>query len=660
MEKKKFILESMYKPTGDQPQAIAALVSGLSKKLDKQVLVGVTGSGKTFTIANVIAQAQRPTLVISHNKTLAAQLASEFQDFFPKNAVHYFVSYYDYYQPEAYIPTTDTHIDKETQINEEIDRLRHAATQAVLTRRDVVIVASVSCIYGLGDPEDYSKVRIEVQVGKEYSVEKLLRQLHYLQYQRNDTSLVRGTYTVKGELLEIFASSDAESFYRLEFYGSKLEKIKRVHYVTKDVEDATLTELSIFPAKHYLAPQESVPEILDEIRSDMQKQVTLFKSQNKLIEAQRIEERVSFDLEMIETVGYCNGIENYSRYFDRRKPGLPPATLLEYFPDDFLLVVDESHITLPQIRGMYNGDRSRKSVLVDYGWRLPAALDNRPLQWDEFLARTDQTIYMSATPSAYELTESKQRVEQIIRPTGLLDPEVEVRQTAGQITDVEKEIEARVAKKQRVLITTLTKRLAEDLAEHLLLKKVKVQYLHSDVDTLDRLTILKDLRSGKYDVLVGINLLREGLDLPEVSLVIVLDADKEGFLRNESSLIQTMGRAARHKDGHVIMYADRMTDSMKKAIAETNRRREIQMAYNKKNHITPESIIRGIKDTALKGMDVKEDFKKEITHLSRDEKAYLIDTLQQQMQVHAENLEFERAAILRDQIEILKKSRSKK
>ncbi len=660
MQKKSFSLESLYKPTGDQPQAIEKLIKGISKKLDKQVLVGVTGSGKTFTIANVIAQTQRPTLVISHNKTLAAQLASEFQDFFPNNAVHYFVSYYDYYQPEAYLPTTDTHIDKETQINEEIDRLRHAATQAVLTRRDVIIVASVSCIYGLGDPEDYSKVRLELEIGKDYSMDKILKQLQYLQYKRNDTALVRGTYSVKGEVVEIFASSDAESFYRLEFYGSKLEKIKRVHYVTRDVQDASLKEVSIFPAKHYLAPQETVPEILDEIRTDLRERIAYFKSQNKLIEAQRIEERVSFDLEMIETVGYCNGIENYSRYFDRRAPGLPPATLLEYFPDDFLLVVDESHITLPQIRGMYNGDRARKTTLVDYGWRLPAAMDNRPLQWDEFLQRTDQTLYMSATPSQYELTESKQKVEQIIRPTGLLDPEVEIRPTAGQIADVEKEIEARVAKKQRVLITTLTKRLAEDLAEHLLLKKIKVQYLHSDVDTLDRLTILKDLRQGKYDVLVGINLLREGLDLPEVSLVVILDADKEGFLRNDTSLIQTMGRAARHKDGHVIMYADRITDSMKRATDEVKRRRKIQIAYNTEHRITPTSISHGIKETALKGMDVKEDFKKEITHLSRDEKAYLIDTLQQQMQVHAENLEFERAAVLRDQIEILKKSRAKK
>lgn len=655
-----FHLTSAYKPTGDQPQAIQKLIQGIEKKQDKQTLRGVTGSGKTFTIANVIEKVGRPTLVISHNKTLAAQLASEFQDFFPKNAVHYFVSYYDYYQPEAYIPQTDTHIDKETQINEEIDRLRHASTQAILTRRDTIIVASVSCIYGLGSPTEYARVKIELEKGKEYSIEKILKQLRHLQYSRNDTALTRGSYAVKGEILEVFGSSDAEEFYRFEFFGNRLENIKRVHYITRDVIDAKLPRVWIFPAKHYLAPQESAPDILKHIREDLEERIVYFKKHGKLIEAQRIEERVRFDLEMMETLGYCNGIENYSRYFDRRSPGQPPDTLMEYFPKDFLLVIDESHITLPQIRGMYKGDRSRKETLVEYGWRLPAAIDNRPLAWEEFLERTGQTLYMSATPSAYELTESKQVVEQVIRPTGLLDPDIEIRPTTGQIADVEKEIAARVKKSQRVLITTLTKRLAEDLAEHLLLQHVKVQYLHSDVDTLDRLGILKDLRQGKYDVLVGINLLREGLDLPEVSLVIILDADKEGFLRNESSLIQTMGRAARHQEGHVIMYADRTTDSMRRAISETRRRRTLQEAYNAKHNLTPQTIVRGIKSTVLKGMEVQEEFKKDVTKLSKEEKSYLLDTLEAQMKLAADNLDFERAAVLRDQIQVIKKARSKK
>lgn len=654
-----FTLMSTFRPTGDQPDAIARLVSGIAEHHQKQTLKGVTGSGKTFTMANVIAQINRPTLVISHNKTLAAQLASEFQSFFPNNAIHYFVSYYDYYQPEAYIPTTDTHIDKETQINEEIDRLRHASTQAVLSRRDVIIVASVSCIYGLGSPIEYARVQIKLERGREYSMQDILRKLNHLQYQRNDTSLIRGSYTVKGEIVEIFESSDFDAFYRLEFFGKKLERIRRVHYITRDSLDANVPSISIFPAKHYLAPEENLPAIIKEIRSDLKERIAHFKAHNKLIEAQRIEERVNFDLEMIEQVGYCNGIENYSRYFDRRTPGEPPATLIDYFPKDFLLVVDESHMTLPQIRGMYNGDRARKETLVDYGWRLPAAIDNRPLQWEEFLKRVGTTIYMSATPAEYEIKESQRIVEQVIRPTGLLDPAVEVRPSEGQMTDVEAEIVARVAKKQRVLITTLTKRLAEDLTEHLLLKNVKVQYLHSDVETLDRIGILKDLRQGKYDVLVGINLLREGLDLPEVSLVIILDADKEGFLRSDAALIQTMGRAARHVDGHVIMYADRVTGSMRRAIDETERRRVIQADFNKKNGITPTSIVRGIKEASLKGLEVKADFKKDVAHMTREEKAYLVETLGAQMKLAAENLDFERASVLRDQIAVIKKSRKK-
>ncbi|MEK7584448.1 MAG: excinuclease ABC subunit UvrB [Patescibacteria group bacterium] len=655
MSKSAFKLISKFKSAGDQGQAIEKLTSGISHGVDKMTLKGVTGSGKTFTIANVIEQLNRPTLVISHNKTLAAQLASEFQDFFPQNAVHYFVSYYDYYQPEAYIPTTDTHIEKETDINEEIDRLRHASTQAVLTRRDVIVVASVSCIYGLGSPENYSRVRIELSRGKEYSIENILRRLHHLQYERNDLSLVRGSYSVKGEVLEILPASEVDGFYRLEFHGNTLEKIKRVHYLTRDVVDANLASISIFPAKHFLAPEQNLPEIVSEIRTDLAKRVAQFKKEDKLIEAQRIEERVKYDLEMIETVGYCSGIENYSRYLDRRQPGQPPATLIDYFPDDFLLVIDESHITIPQIRGMYQGDRSRKTTLVDYGWRLPAAIDNRPLNWEEFLERTGQTVFMSATPMPYEVQQSAEVVEQLIRPTGLLDPDVEVRRTRGQLADVELEIQKRVKKKQRVLITTLTKRLAEDLAEHLLMKGIKVQYLHSDIDTLDRLVILKDLRQGKYDVLVGINLLREGLDLPEVSLVVILDADKEGFLRNETSLIQVMGRAARHSDGHAIMYADRTTRSMKLAIAETVRRRKIQTAYNAEHHITPTTIVRDVKDVSIKGLVTKDQFRDEVKHLKREEKAFLAETLQAQMKLAAENLDFERAAVLRDQIAILKK-----
>jgi len=657
MQKSQFKLSSKFKPAGDQPQAIERVLEQIRGKVPKVTLKGVTGSGKTFTIANAIAELNRPTLVISHNKTLAAQLASEFQDFFPKNAVHYFVSYYDYYQPEAYIPTTDTHIDKETDINEEIDRLRHASTQAVLTRRDVIVVASVSCIYGLGSPVEYAKMSIDLEVGKEYSFDKLLRKLHHLQYARNDMSLVRGSYSVKGEIIEILASSEVDTFYRFEFDGIRLKRIKRVHFLSREVQDATLLRASVFPVKHYLAPEENKPEIVSEIRDDLQERITYFKKHDRLIEAQRIEERVNFDLEMIETVGYCSGIENYSRYFDRRKPGEPPYTLLNYFPDDFLLIIDESHITIPQIHGMYKGDQSRKKTLVDYGWRLPAAVDNRPLNWDEFLDRTGQTIYMSATPKEYEIKESSEVVEQIIRPTGLLDPEVEVRPTQGQLTDVEQEIGERVAKGHRVLITTLTKRLAEDLTEHLLMKNIKVQYLHSDIETLERLEILKDLRQGKYDVLVGINLLREGLDLPEVSLVVILDADKEGFLRNETSLIQTMGRAARHSEGHAIMYADRMTGSMKRAIDETKRRRSIQETYNKKHKITPTTIVRAVKDTPLKGMASKEEFKQGVKHLKREEKAFLIDTMQAQMKLAAENLDFEKAAELRDQIAILKKSR---
>ncbi|MFH0873296.1 MAG: excinuclease ABC subunit UvrB [Candidatus Komeilibacteria bacterium] len=649
----KFSLKAKFKPTGDQPSAILQLTTGLKKGYRDQTLLGVTGSGKTFTIANVVAKINKPTLVISHNKTLAAQLASEFQDFFPNNAVHYFVSYYDYYQPEAYIPASDTHIDKETQINEEIDRLRHAATQALLTRRDVLIVASVSCIYGLGSPEDYSQVRITLEIGKTYARYKLLNQLNFLQYNRNDTVLTRGNFTVKGENMEIFPSAEDEHYYRLRFDGDKLDKIEKVHYLTHDILE-TPKDLSIFPAKHFLAPEVNIKKALPNIETELIERIQYFKQHNKLIEAQRIEERTKYDLEMIRSVGYCNGIENYSRHLAGRQAGEPPETLLGYFPDDFFLVVDESHMTLPQIRGMYNGDQARKKMLIDYGWRLPSALDNRPLNYDEFRQRTGQTVYMSATPDQYELGLSKQVVEQVVRPTGLLDPEIEVRGTTGQVEDVIKEINARVSHGQRVLVTTITKVLAEDISEMLLEKNIKAQYLHSEVDTLDRIDILRDLRQGKYDVLVGINLLREGLDLPEVSLVIILDADKEGFLRSATAMIQIIGRAARHVEGKVIMYADTVTRSMKQAIDETNRRRDKQRIYNKANHITPQTIIKAIKAASLKGLDVKAEFKDEIKGLSVGEKDFLLHSLEQQMQLAAANLEFETAARLRDQIAVLR------
>jgi len=655
----KFVIKSKYKPQADQPKAIKDLLVGVGKRYRDQTLLGVTGSGKTFTVANVVAKLNRPTLVISHNKTLAAQLASEFQTYFPNNAVHYFVSYYDYYQPEAYLPASDTHIDKETQINEEIDRLRHAATQALLTRRDVLIVASVSCIYGLGSPVEYNNVRITFDVNKDFQRYKILGRLNFLQYERNDTVLVRGSYTVRGELLEIFPSSEDEHFYRLQFSGDTLEKIFKVHFLTKEIlED--LKQLTIFPAKHFLAPEESVRTALPNIEQEMKQRISYFKKHNKLIEAQRIEERTKYDLEMIRTVGYCNGIENYSRQLSGRRAGQPPDTLLDYFPDDFLTIIDESHITIPQIRGMYMGDKARKQTLIDYGWRLPSAADNRPLNFEEFRQRSGQTIYMSATPSDWELSVSKQVAEQIVRPTGLLDPEIEVRKTAGQIDDAVVEILARVKNGQRVLLTTLTKVLAEDITELLLERGIKAQYLHSEVDTLDRLEILRDLRQGKYDVLVGINLLREGLDLPEVSLVLILDADKEGFLRSETSMIQIIGRAARHVEGKAIMYADRVTRSMKSAIDETRRRRRRQIAYNSQHKITPTSIIKEIKKTLLKGLDVKQEFKDEIKNMSVDEKDFLRHSLEQQMQLAADNLEFEKAARLRDQLTVLKSNKFKK
>ena len=652
MDTKKFELHAPYQPTGDQPQAIAKMVSGLRDGMKEQTLLGVTGSGKTFAMANVIAQLNRPALIISHNKTLAAQLAGEFREFFPKNAVNYFVSYYDYYQPEAYVPQKDLYIEKESQVNEEIDRLRNAATHDLLTRRDVIIVASVSCIYGLGNPVNYQNASFPLVVGQEYPRTALLQKLNLALYQRNDYDFKRGTYRVRGEVIDIHPAY-SEDGIRCEFNDSLLERLAIFDVVTGQ-EKEVRKEVSIYPGRQFVTNNDQLPAILATMRQELDQQVQRFNREHKPLEAERIQQRTQFDIEMIAETGFCNGIENYSRYFDFRQPGQPPSTLLDYFPKDFLLFIDESHMTLPQIRAMYEGDRSRKETLVNYGFRLPSALDNRPLKYEEFEQRVDQRIYVSATPAAFELEHSKQVVEQLIRPTGLLDPQVEVRPTKHQIDDLLAEIKATVAKKQRVLVTTLTKRMSEDLTEYLDDLKIKVQYLHSDVDTLERLEILRDLRMGTYDVVVGINLLREGLDLPEVSLVVVLDADKEGFLRSETSLMQVMGRAARHAEGRVIMYADRMTGSMDRAIKETERRRKVQDAYNHQHHITPKTVIRAIRDDRLGG-------KKEIEEQSLDPKKIdpamlpqVIQDLQAKMELAAESLDFETAAKLRDHITSLK------
>jgi len=593
-----FVFQSKFKPTGDQPAAIAKLVEGLQKKYREQTLLGVTGSGKTLTMAKVIEAVQRPTLIISHNKTLAAQLYGEFKRFFPSNAVHYFVSYYDYYQPEAYIPQTDTYIEKEATINEEIDRLRHASTQSLLSRRDCIIVASVSCIYGLGEPEDYKALSQTFVVGEKIKRNDLLRRLIKIQYDRNDLEFLRGTFRVKGDTIDIHLAT-GEAVVRIEMNGNLIEKIF-IHNVrpAKDLVWADafeqigqdLKQIIILPAKHFMTPEDRMKKALKTIRAELKTRLAELKKQKKEMEAYRLERRTNYDLEMIEQVGYCNGIENYSRHLSDRGAGQPPATLMDFFPEDFLLFVDESHVTLPQVRGMYAGDQSRKQTLIDFGFRLPSARDNRPLNFEEFSEKIDQVIYVSATPQEFEIRNSKQVVEQIVRPTGLLDPEVEVRPSKNQIYDLIEEIQKTVAKGQRVLVTTLTKRMAEELSEYLSEKKIKVNYLHSEIETFERVEILRDLRTGKYDVLVGINLLREGLDLPEVSLVAILDADMSGFLRNEISLIQTMGRAARHVEGRVIMYADKMTPAIRYAVSETKRRRKIQEAYNKKHGITPRSI----------------------------------------------------------------------
>ncbi len=655
----KFILKSSFSPTGDQPQAIAKLVKGLNKGLKHQTLLGVTGSGKTFTMANVIAKAQRPTLVISHNKTLAAQLASEFKNFFPQNAVHYFVSYYDYYQPEAYIPQSDTYIEKETQINEEIDRLRHASTQSILSRRDTIIVASVSCIYALGSPEQYTKVRINIKQGQKLPRQKLLRQLADLRYELADFNFRRGTFRVAGDVVDVFPATNLDNYLKIYLSGNQVEKIEEREALTTNLITKHQT-FDIYPATHYIAPKQQIDKAIQDIKRDLKLETDKFKKQNKLLEAQRLWERTNYDLEMIKTTGYCNGIENYSRYFDGRKPGQPPFTLIDYFSKDWLLFIDESHITIPQISGMYQGDLSRKQTLIDFGFRLKAAFDNRPLTFTEFSSRLNQTIYVSATPGEYEKNKSQQIVEQLVRPTGLLDPTIEIQPTKHQIDHLIEAIKKIVSKKQRVLVTTLTKRMAEDLADYLNDEGIKVHYLHSEIDTFERLEILHDLRAGKYDVLVGINLLREGLDLPEVSLIAILDADKEGYLRSSTALIQTMGRAARHNEGHIIMYADKITGSMKQAIEETKRRRNIQEAYNQKHGIVPKTISKAIKDDRLAGGKLVPDIvpiakELRLDKLPREEIVHLLKDLKNQMMLASQNLEFEKAAVLRDQIEEIKK-----
>ena len=645
----KFKLNSEYKPTGDQPEAIQKLTDGLNMGLQEQVLLGVTGSGKTFTMANIIANANRPTLVLAHNKTLAAQLCSEFREFFPDNAVEYFVSYYDYYQPEAYIAHTDTYIEKDSAVNEEIDRLRHSATSALFERRDVIVVSSVSCLYGLGDPIDYKSMVISLRTGQEKPMDEVLAKLAEIRYERNDIDFSRNKFRVRGDTLEVYPAYWTGKAIRVEFFGDEIDRISEVNAVTGVVE-RYIDHIAIYPASHYVASREKLERAMAEIRKECDQQVEFFRSQDKLIEAQRIAQRTNYDLEMLTEIGFCTGIENYSRVIQGRQPGTPPTTLLDYFPDDFLLFVDESHVTLPQTRAMYAGDRSRKDALVNYGFRLPSAYDNRPLNFDEFTQKIHQRIYVSATPGEYELTRSEQTVEQVIRPTGLLDPVVEVRPIEGQIDDLIGEINARAAKNERVLVTTLTKKMAEDLTVYLQKMGIRVRYMHADIGAMERMEIIRDLRMAKFDVLVGINLLREGLDLPEVSLVAILDADKEGFLRSETSLIQTIGRAARNAEGKVIMYADAVTPSMQAAIDTTSRRREIQNAYNEKNGIVPKTIIKSVRDLIEISSPTAERKGKAGIKLTKAEKEKEIARLEKQMKEAARMMEYEYAAILRDQI----------
>lgn len=651
----KFNLQTKYQPTGDQPHAIKQLIEGLDNGEREQTLLGVTGSGKTFTMANIIQNRQTPTLVLAHNKTLAAQLYSEFKSFFPNNEVHYFVSYFDYYQPEAYISSSDTYIEKDSKINDEIDRLRHAATMALLTRRDTIIVASVSCIYGIGSPDDYSEMSITVIKGERRQQDKFVRLLTDIQYQRNDIDFHRGTFRVKGDVVDVFpAGSDLA--YRIEFFGDEVDRITQIDPLTGEILHEP-ARCSIFPSSHYVTPKQKLERAIEGIKKEFEERVEWFEKHDKLLEAQRLSQRTKYDIEMLEETGFVKGIENYSRYLTNREPGQQPATLLDYFPDDFLLLVDESHQSLPQVRGMYNGDRARKEVLVEHGFRLPSAMDNRPLTFAEFDGHINQAIYVSATPGDYELEHSPEPAQQIIRPTGLLDPQIIIRPTEGQIDDLIGEINERIKKNQRVLVTTLTKRMAEDLSAYIQELGIKTAYIHSEVDTLERGDILKDLRMGVYDVLVGINLLREGLDLPEVSMVAIMDADKEGFLRSESALLQTIGRAARHQEGTVYMYADRITRSMQAAIDETNRRHTIQEAYNKEHGITPTSIAKEI-DEGLRALipdkDKDKPQKLNLSKIPKDEYKTLIKELSAQMELASANLEFEKAAELRDQIADIK------
>ena len=643
-----FKLVSSYKPTGDQPEAIAKLVEGLNRGDKEQTLLGVTGSGKTFTMANVIQRVQRPTLVLAHNKTLAAQLCSEFREFFPESAVEYFVSYYDYYQPEAYIAQTDTYIEKDSAINDEIDKLRHSATSALSERRDVIIVASVSCIYSLGDPIDYRTMVISLRPGMEKNRDELLKKLVELQYERNDVNFIRNKFRVRGDVVEIFPAESSDKAVRVEFFGDEIERLREFNPLTGDVL-AELKHIAIYPASHYIVPKEKMEKAIGDIQEEMERQVEFFKSQGKLIEAQRIEQRTRYDMEMLTEIGFCKGIENYSRVLSGRDPGSAPFTLLDYFPEDFLLFVDESHVTLPQVRGMFAGDRARKEMLVQYGFRLPSAFDNRPLNFDEFYSHINQAVFVSATPGDLELGKSAQVVEQVIRPTGLLDPKITVKPTDGQIDDLISEINLRVEKKERVLVTTLTKKMAEDLTSFLEGYGIRVRYMHHDIDTVERMEIIRDLRLGEFDVLVGINLLREGLDIPEVSLVAILDADKEGFLRSGRSLVQTIGRAARNSEGQVVMYADEVTPSMEYAITETERRRTIQERYNREHGVTPRTIRKDVAEI-LEISTHKEDGKKKKKKYTPAEKRMMIEKLTKEMKAAAKLLEFEHAAYLRYKI----------
>ena len=654
----KFVLKAPYKPTGDQPQAIEALVKGFREGNQCETLLGVTGSGKTFTMANVIQQLNKPTLILAHNKTLAAQLYGEFKEFFPDNAVEYFVSYYDYYQPEAYVPSTDTYIAKDSSVNEEIDKLRLSATAALIERRDVIIVSSVSCIYGLGEPENFEKMMVSLRPGDEKERDDVIRRLVDIQYTRNEMDFHRGTFRVRGDVLEIFPADRGDSAIRVEFFGDEIDRITEIDVLTGEIK-CRLEHVAIFPASHYVVPMEQILRAADSIEKEMQEQVAYFKSEDKLLEAQRISERTNFDIEMMKETGFCSGIENYSRHLSGAKPGEPPQTLLDYFPDDFLLIIDESHKTVPQVGGMYAGDQSRKQTLVDYGFRLPSAKDNRPLNFQEFEQKLDQVLFVSATPGEYEADHELLRAEQLIRPTGLLDPRVEVRPVEGQIDDLVKEVNQEIEKKNKVLITTLTKRMAEDLTDYMKEIGIRVRYLHSDVDTLERAQIIRDMRLDVFDVLVGINLLREGLDIPEITLVAILDADKEGFLRSETSLIQTIGRAARNSEGHVIMYADVMTDSMRKAIEETSRRRALQEAYNQEHGITPTTIKKAVRDliaVSKKVAETEAKLSKDPESMNKKELTRLIAQVEKQMRAAAADLNFEQAAELRDKMIELKKS----